>query len=520
MGYPVFTSVRCILHISDMKSLLWIVLFKLATTYGLYPEINAFCNETGDWPTEPDENPSALADLIVSLADKPEDSEMALNISWAVNIDYSNEYLRGTGLAVEGRHYLCLYHPPFNEVKINISGHEQLWFHFLEIPAMPNKQYNVFGCNLPTPMSGGSASKSTLFQTPDCSKEIMRQHQNCLDKARIESWEPNITSIFLNGQVEVSFMSSEHSVEYDLELWSCIALTDCNDSAEWLSGDKIFTNGKSRWTRTLYATGPCEALQISIMPSFPTCRGDCTEKLAAVDCKPQNWTFLLCLTFLIIAVALVAALKWYKVLCSQRTDVTPLVSVLVVYPAGNRPFQRAVVSFAEFLRAQWRFAVVVDAWERTKTAEQGPFRWLAAQMERVDRVVFVCTRRMEPWEITAGGSQLQALRDHAVPASTQEVFALALNALESQIQGTPILRKCCTVHLGDRPETKHLPAALRACKSFALMKDAEKLGRHLCGADQKSWRIPTMGLNLRPLNSEVARRLRDAIQELHTGGHL
>ncbi|XP_061113682.1 interleukin-17 receptor B isoform X3 [Conger conger] len=458
-----------------MKSLLLIVLFKLTTTYG---SINVSCAETDEWPALPKETPSVLAKLTVSLAVMSEKaSDAALNISWAINIDYSNKYLIGTEFIVNSKSYLCQYYPPFSEV--NASGYEQ-WFHYTEIPAMPDTNYAVIGSNLPQSMSV-ERPQSKIFETPDCSHETMRQHSSCLRIAEIE--------------------------------------IKCS---EYISEDKAFSEGKSRWTRILNATGPCDSLLILISPFFNHCDVFCQEKIAPVDCSQRehpNYTLLLCLACITMVLIPVAFLIWYKTYKahSELPQASAFVYVLVVYPAGNRAFQRAVVAFAEFLQSQLNCKVAIDMWEQGRMAEQGPVRWLTTHTECADKVAIVCTPRTALRENTAEHCQPTALRDHTVPASTDDVFSLALNMLEGQMKGLSALKKYCTVHLGDRPDTKHLPAALRVCKSFSLMKDVEKLGRHLQNTGTEAHYFPSVGLKPRALTGDAAGRLKNAIRELQTG---
>ncbi|XP_037540443.1 interleukin-17 receptor B [Nematolebias whitei] len=67
-------------------------------------------------------NPSKVADLKVVQVKKGE--EVKLNISWAINIDASNNYLTGTWITISGEpDYFCEYNPPF--AKANLTGSEQ-----------------------------------------------------------------------------------------------------------------------------------------------------------------------------------------------------------------------------------------------------------------------------------------------------------------------------------------------------------------------------------------------------------
>lgn len=66
------------------------------------------------------------------------------------------------------------------------------------------------------------------------------------------------------------------------------------------------------------------------------------------------------------------------------------VSVLVVYPAENVAFQRAVVALAEFLQWHSGCSVAIDMWQQGRIAELGPMRWLAEQVKAAERVLIVC----------------------------------------------------------------------------------------------------------------------------------
>lgn len=63
--------------------------------------------------------------------------------------------------------------------------------------------------------------------------------------------------------------------------------------------------------------------------------------------------------------------------------------VLVVYPAVDGVFQRAVMLLTQFLRSRGGVTVVIDVWERGSLAEQGPLRWLHTQADLADRVLII-----------------------------------------------------------------------------------------------------------------------------------
>ncbi|KAG7472253.1 hypothetical protein MATL_G00107000 [Megalops atlanticus] len=234
----------------------------------------------------------------------------------------------------------------------------------------------------------------------------------------------------------------------------------------------------------------------------------------------QGTAFVFCLGCVAVMVMSGFGLYWYKSYRAHSqfgkiAQTPPPSSVLVVYPAENRAFQRAVVAFAEFLQSHWHCQVAIDVWQRGRMSEQGPMRWLTSQMESADKVVVVCGRRAEPWGTEPSPPSFPGLRDHAVPASTEYVFSLAVNMIGGQAHSPSALRKYCAVHLGEERPGACPPAALAACKSFTLMRDVERLSRHLHGAPVRgACCFPSARLGSGSLNSSTARKLRGAIREL------
>uniref|UniRef100_A0A3Q3SI99 SEFIR domain-containing protein n=1 Tax=Mastacembelus armatus TaxID=205130 RepID=A0A3Q3SI99_9TELE len=75
------------------------------------------------FPPVSDTSPSFLAGLNVELV--TEGGQHMLNISWAVSIDASIEYLKGTRILISGKPtYLCEYHPHL--AKANLTGSTQV----------------------------------------------------------------------------------------------------------------------------------------------------------------------------------------------------------------------------------------------------------------------------------------------------------------------------------------------------------------------------------------------------------
>lgn len=63
--------------------------------------------------------------------------------------------------------------------------------------------------------------------------------------------------------------------------------------------------------------------------------------------------------------------------------------VLLVYPAVNSAFQRAVVALAEFLQLHGGCKVAIDIWQQEKIAQKGPMRWLAEEAKSANQVLIV-----------------------------------------------------------------------------------------------------------------------------------
>uniref|UniRef100_A0A4W5Q0C9 SEFIR domain-containing protein n=1 Tax=Hucho hucho TaxID=62062 RepID=A0A4W5Q0C9_9TELE len=183
----------------------------------------------------------------------------------------------------------------------------------------------------------------------------------------------------------------------------------------------------------------------------------------------------------------------------KATEVT--VSVLVVYPAENPVFQRAVLAFAEFLQWHGGCQVAVDMWQRGRLAEQGPMRWLADQAKSVARVMIVSP---QPNHCHTG------LGEHAVPAAAHDLFPMVLNMVASHAQSPNKLEKFWLVHLGKAPERSGLPVELTSCREFSLMRDLDKLCRHL---HQQGSKRPGFRSGL-AYGEKATGKLKEAVQQL------
>ncbi|XP_064812896.1 uncharacterized protein LOC135528055 [Oncorhynchus masou masou] len=185
----------------------------------------------------------------------------------------------------------------------------------------------------------------------------------------------------------------------------------------------------------------------------------------------------------------------------KATEVT--VSVLVVYPAENPVFQRAVLAFAEFLQWHGDCQVAIDMWQRGRLAEQGPMRWLADQAKSVARVMVVSP---QPNHCHTGPGE------HTVPATAHDLFPLVLNMVASYAQCPNELAKFWLVHLGKAPERSGLPVELTSCREFSLNRDLEKLCRHL--HQQGSKRPGLMFRSGLAYGEKATGKLKEAVQQL------
>ncbi|XP_048873768.1 interleukin-17 receptor B isoform X2 [Brienomyrus brachyistius] len=458
--------------------------------------------------------------LIESCDTRLGHSELLLNISWAINIDKSNVYLTGTWLNINEVPYCCEYHPPISAV--NTSGYEKLWFHFTEFVAEPEKDYVITGSNLPPPMIGSEpVSETAIFETSGCHTEKMKYCESCIKKGSL--WEPNITTAVLKNEVKISFTSSPYINKYLILLLrlsgreeNIINAKECNTG-----------NDEARWSETLNFTGTCESLMVVVQPdtSRPQASVEVScsmEGLASSTNVPDNssslWIGICCATF---AVVLLAAC--ISVLCKAHGTYSPFpklledsghVSVLIIYPAKSRAFQRAVVTLAEFLTLHCGCDVIIDVWQRRSVAEKGLLRWLTEHIKSAERVVFTTTKGQG----NTGGRPDSGLADFTVPASVDDMFALALNVLASQAKEGLNCSKYFTVHLGEDLDLKNLPVALTMCRSFRLMTDLDKLCRQLHGnLSRRTTNFPFIGYRLGLLQGQDnTAELRDAIKELQT----
>ncbi|XP_037334573.2 uncharacterized protein LOC119222224 isoform X2 [Pungitius pungitius] len=126
-------------------------------------EIEVECHESvsSEFPSYHDTCPSLLVDLKVV---RVTDGERKVNISWAINIDASIEYLEGTRIVIDGGYaYICEYKPAL--AKADLRGLQQKQFYYLV--NAPCGSILIQGANLPvTQAESGLAYKYDIIEIP------------------------------------------------------------------------------------------------------------------------------------------------------------------------------------------------------------------------------------------------------------------------------------------------------------------------------------------------------------------
>ncbi|XP_069045601.1 interleukin-17 receptor B isoform X2 [Lepisosteus oculatus] len=484
-----------------------------------------------EWLKEHALTPSDLRDLTVTVFQNehlPKSTGPSLNISWSVSTDGSLQFLKATIININGKQFRCNYLHPFNEC----SSQDQWWFHFTDYIAKPESEYLVSALNIPPPnIKGEEPKKHRRIKTPSCNDERMKHHRYCVERG--STWEPDIHAIIRYGQIEMSFIPSRLSKTYSIASLNC---KDCLENVPYccllIDEYDISVENDSRISTRITASEDCKSMLIEIIPYFDGCKSDCRRLYEKVDCSqieettpmpvkisdiettPKPDIGNIYITVIIISIGLFAVLVsgiyiWYRHSRSGRSfdSSTATVTVLIVYPPENHIFQKAVVSFAEFLQLHCKCRVSIDAWQGQKIAELGLVPWLAKQKETVDKIVVICTNTVSShWP-----SSNPDLSNHAVPASVDDLFTLTLNMLISGMKHTD-LRQYLIVCFDNDFSKKHLPAVLKPCQLYRLMKDLESFCANLHGTSPKRT-CCQMGPGRSPYTKEMTTKLKDAIYE-------
>nr|XP_020493773.1 interleukin-17 receptor B isoform X2 [Labrus bergylta] len=406
-----------------------LIIFSLIVIKVTANEIKTECREFSGIPPSNLTSPSLLADLKVELVTW--EGMYLLNISWAINIDASIEYLNATRILIESLAvpYHCEYNPPL--ATANITGSKQIWFHYL-INTGSGSEF-IQAANIPLAPKGICyKGVSIIVPTP---KPYV--------KTRTTQVPPVYSTASGLGQEAVDLTSI------------VIATFGCLASLIVLS--------------CFYIIYKRFGAKLAISSSFKGC---------------------------------------------HPSPMLP-VPVLVVYPAENSAFQRAVVALAEFLQWQGGCRVAVDIWQQGKIAELGPMRWLTEQAKAANRVLIVSPQAELPISYPSHLPN-DCFPTPSIPASAQDLYPLVLNMVVSHAKSSRDLAKFWVVQLGDQQQYKrcgNLVPELRACKTFCVMKDLNKLCMSLHEHAQENIRISTQILKPGIVYSEKSvETLREAVE--------
>ncbi|XP_051950054.1 interleukin-17 receptor B-like isoform X2 [Xyrauchen texanus] len=493
-----------------MTTGVFILLINLVTSDSNAPNIVATCNHTTDatlgWLKPVSFNPSPLRELSVQLSE----SEASLVIKWTINIDSSITRNNGTWIELNGEEmdvlsYKCQYQPPFTSGQNNFTGLQQLWFSFTlsDVSVSPSTEYYIQAFNLPPPPpnTGWKYLKNTSYKTPGCESKRMSDHPQC----STHKWDAGIFSVFHDDKIVVTFTTSSASDKYTIIL---------RNGSEILHMEYINGGGKleNRTVEVNY-TGICEYLSISIKPYFPHCGHGCPLVHHKVNCSKRSGLAIgigCVLLFLLILLCCCILRKIYFSRHSSERNVS--VPVLVVYPAIDGLFQRAVMMLAEFLQSGAGVHVIVDMWESGSLAEQGPLRWLNSQSDLAQRVLIILPPQLTHTE-NVKPNAAPGMTDHTVSASAYSLFALVLNLVTSAAHDPQQLEKFWIIHLDQSKEKRKMPAELRGCRTFHLPRDLQKLQENLSGrADmtRSALRRSFSSFNI----NDKSWRVKEALQQL------
>ncbi|XP_044066325.1 uncharacterized protein LOC122882710 isoform X2 [Siniperca chuatsi] len=390
------------------------------------------CLEFHDFPPTNSASPSFLADLKVEGVTV--EQTCMLNISWAINIDASIEYLTGTRIVIEAEStYHCKYNPPL--AKTNLTGSMQKWFHYLVKASYGSTNIQV--ANLPLPFD---EHPYKLFKIT-----VPRPEQ------RVKRFTPQVPI------VELTTSDLRKEVPGNINItYIAVAIFGGLASVMILSSCYIV---------------------------YKVCGANVATSLGF-----------------------------------KRLPTSPMVPVpvLVVYPAENSAFQQAVVALAEFLQWQGGCKVAVDMWQQGKIAELGPMRWLAEQAGAADRVLIVCPQVAIPSSQLRHSPPNHSFPEPSIPAAAHDLYPLILNMVASHAKSASNLAKFWVVQLGEQQDKtpSNLALELRACKTFCLMNDLNKLCRSLHTQRQDD---KISDLTFRPgiAHSEKSTmKLREAVEKL------
>lgn len=434
----------------------FILLIQWKTSDSTSHSIDATCQQQSEdvpdeWYSSHHRIPSPLHDLTAELSE----AQSSLTVRWAINVDVTNRDLTGTWISWSEEYYntrssyRCEYKPKFSD-QISLAGLQQLWFSFtvLNVSVCPSNKYEFSAYNLPTPDPG----------TDNHLKEFS------LKAAEIQ-WNADISSVLHDDKIVVSFNVSSVADRHTIQLENPTGTLQTVEIKEGCNVEKCQVE--------LKYTGPCEDLTIRITSHFEHCMSrkvqhkvNCTNRSAlaiGVGCVLALLSVLLCCC---IACQM---LRWVR---GSKRGVS--VRVLLVYPAVDGVFQRAVMLLAQSLQSRAGVTVVIDVWDRGSLAEQGPLRWINTQAELADKVLIITPPQTAD---DLKSKLVPGVSDDMVSASASSLFALALNLVSSAAREPLGRDKFWVVNL--RAEDQSARPELRGLRRFLLPRDSEKLHQKL-----------------------------------------
>ncbi|XP_026126308.1 interleukin-17 receptor B-like isoform X1 [Carassius auratus] len=448
-----------------------------------------------EWYTIHESNPSPLNELSAELIE----SQTSIIIRWSINIDSSFRSLIGTWITVSedsDSYYRCEYQPPFTSERINLTGQEQLWFHFIvpNVAVCPSTSYYISAYNIPTPSGGANTEYIKMAQTAEI------------------QWNADIHSVLHGDKIVVTFNTSLVAERHTIILKNSTQRLLKTDGGK---GECKVEKCEVELEYMEYM-GPCEDLEILILPHFTDCHEESEWKVQKVSCTSEYpvthllvslaslITTILCLLsgcfipdrsaldIVGCVLALLFVLLCCFIICQTFRWVrgsrrAASVRVLLVYPAIDSVFQRSVMLLAESLQSRGGVRVVIDVWERRSLAEQGPLRWLNTQADLSDRVLLISPPQ-RTYTDDLKSKLVPGVPDDTVSASASNLFALALNLVTSAAHDPHSRDKFWVISL--EHDEKSVQTELRGCRMFVLPRDLKKLHLQLLSGAIQSPVLP------------------------------
>ncbi|XP_067268984.1 interleukin-17 receptor B isoform X2 [Pseudorasbora parva] len=411
-------------------------------------------------------NPSPILNVSAEL----NESQSVLTVKWAIKVDASIHTLTGTWIKTrdeEPKYYRCEYQPPFTSGEIRHADLEQLWFSFTvpNVTLCPSTQLDISAYNLPTPPPGTGVrfiKSATVVQS---------------------DWSADIHSVFHDDKIVVTFKASSAADTHTITLSDKTGLLNTVEKKGGCNVEECRVE--------LENLGPCEDLLIEITPHFEYCSDEMAEYysvLHEVNCTNTSGLAIgvvcvLTLLFMLLCCCIICqVLRWVR--GSKRGM---CVRVLLVYPAVDGVFQRAVMSLAQLLQSRSGVTVAIDVWDRGSLAKQGPLRWINTQAELADRVLIISPPQRSKTDDHK--SLISDMTDDTVSASASDLFTLTLNLVSSAAHDPHGRDKFWVINL--QHDEKSVQTELRGCRTFILPREEEKLHQQLTGTEIQSLALMT-----------------------------